>query len=75
MGTLANSVDTDEMLHDAAFNLGLHCWLAKIKYSSVAESGSSMKLPSHLCKILYRFLIFAFFLTLKVNRLCMHGGD
>ena len=27
MGTLANSEDLDEMLHDAAFHQGLHCLL------------------------------------------------
>ena len=27
MGTLANSEDPDEMQHDAAFHLGLHCLL------------------------------------------------
>ena len=27
MGTLANSEDPDEMLHDAAFHQGLHCLL------------------------------------------------
>ena len=25
MGTLANSEDTDEMLHNAVFHQGLHC--------------------------------------------------
>ena len=27
MGTLANSEDPDEMLHNAAFHQGLHCLL------------------------------------------------
>ena len=27
MGSLANSEDPDEMQHDAAFHLGLHCLL------------------------------------------------
>ena len=26
MSTFANSVDPDEMQHNAAFHLGLHCW-------------------------------------------------
>ena len=30
MGTLANCEDPDEMQHDAAFHLGLHC-LLKLK--------------------------------------------
>ena len=27
MGTLTNSEDPDEMLHNAAFHQGLHCFL------------------------------------------------
>ena len=27
MGTLVNIEDPDEMLHNAAFHQGLHCWL------------------------------------------------
>ena len=30
MGTLANSVDPDEMPHDVAFHQGLHCLLRQI---------------------------------------------
>ena len=33
MGTLANSEDQDEMQHNAAFHLGLHCVL-RLKQSS-----------------------------------------
>ena len=33
MGTLANSVDQDEMQHNAAFHQGLHC-LLRLKQSS-----------------------------------------
>ena len=29
MGTFANREDPDEMLHNAAFHLGLHCLLLK----------------------------------------------
>ena len=32
MGTLANSEDPDEMQHNAAFHLGLHC-LLRLKQS------------------------------------------
>ena len=34
MGTLANSEDTDEMQHNAAFHHGLHCLLG-LKQPSV----------------------------------------
>ena len=33
MGTLANSEDPDEMLHIAAFHLGLHCLPSQNQYS------------------------------------------
>ena len=36
MSTLANSEDPDEMLHNAAFHLGLHCLLMQ-KQSSEKE--------------------------------------
>ena len=36
MGTLANNEDPDEMLHNAAFDLSLHCLLGQ-KRSSVKE--------------------------------------
>ena len=33
MGTFANSVDPDEMLHNAAFHQGLHCLLRQYQSS------------------------------------------
>ena len=36
MGTLANSEDPDEMQHNAAFHLGLHC-LLQLKHPSGTE--------------------------------------
>ena len=36
MGTLANSVDPDEMQHNAAFHQGLHC-LQRLKHPSGTE--------------------------------------
>ena len=36
MGTEANSEDPDEMQHDAAFHLGLHC-LLRLKEHSETE--------------------------------------
>ena len=36
MGTLANSIDPDEMQHNAAFHHGLHC-LLRLKSSSSTE--------------------------------------
>ena len=36
MGTLANSEDPDEMLHNAAFHQGLHCLLRQ-NWSSEKE--------------------------------------
>ena len=36
MGTMANSEDTDEMLHYAAFHKGIHC-LLRLKRSSEKE--------------------------------------
>ena len=36
MGTLANSEEPDEMQHNAAFHLGLICWL-RLKQSSGKE--------------------------------------
>ena len=36
MGTLANSEDTDEMQHNAAFHQGLHC-LLRLKQPSWTE--------------------------------------
>ena len=33
MGTLANSEDPDEMLHNAAFHQGLHCLLRQNRSS------------------------------------------
>ena len=36
-GTLANSADPDEMLHNAAFHQGLHC-LLRHKQSSEKET-------------------------------------
>ena len=33
MGTLANSEDPDEMLHNAAFLLGMYCLLRQNQYS------------------------------------------
>ena len=37
MGTLANSEDPDEMQHNAAFHLGLHC-LLRLKQPSQTEN-------------------------------------
>ena len=35
MGTLANIVDPDEMLHNAAFHQGLHCLLRQNQSSKI----------------------------------------
>ena len=44
MGTLANSEDLDEMLHDAAFHQGLHCLLRqKTLHCLLRQTQSSEK--------------------------------
>ena len=49
MGTLANSEDSDEMQHNAAFHQGLHC-LLRLKRSS--EKKKSILVGNHnLCPL------------------------
>ena len=43
MDTLANSEDIDEMQHNAAFHVGLHC-LLRLKQSSGKKFNFSWKL-------------------------------
>ena len=45
MVTLANSEDTDEMQHNAAFHRGLHC-LPRLKQPSRTEIHNNLENPS-----------------------------
>ena len=46
LGTLTNSVDPDEMQHNAAFHLGLHC-LLRLKQPSGTEI--HLNLENYIC--------------------------
>ena len=55
MGTLENSEDLDEMLHSAAFHLGLHCSRRQKQSSCIEEH---LKLDRHSYLPVFLFVFF-----------------
>ena len=78
MGTLANSEDPDEMLHNAAFHQGLHCMLSQNQslkkerqyFFEIITCDSSIYLMDHPICIVCNFMEnwFVCFVALRPNQ-------
>ena len=78
--TLTNTVDLDEMPHNAAFHLDLHCKITHLGVSCIQlVKGNLLSHPYHLNKSISNFRVvewyFSFLFKFKKNILLANYGD